>query len=90
MKRKEIIARRREFKIPGYKTLAEVGFDGEWVTPIQKNSHSKTGPVLICKDWLDWPSVDVHRDTLKRRWLSTDETLQHSAGSRLGTREADP
>ena len=66
MKRKEIIARRREFAIPGYKTLADVGFDGEWITPIQKNSHSKTGPVLICKDWLDWPSVDVHRDTLKR------------------------
>ena len=68
LKRSEIIARRREFVIPGYgyKTLAEVGFDGEWVTPIQKKSHSKTGPVLICKDWLDWPSVHVHRVILKK------------------------
>lgn len=64
MKRSEIIARRRAFAIPGYKTLADVGFDGEWVTPYQKISKSRTGPVLVAKDWLDAPSVDENRDTL--------------------------
>jgi len=42
MNREEIIERRREFRIPGYKTLAEVGFDGhgKWVTPYQITSRS--------------------------------------------------
>ena len=64
MKRSEIIARRRAFAIPGYKTLADVGFDGEWVTPYQKISKSRAGPVLVAKDWLDAPSVDGNRNTL--------------------------
>ncbi len=69
MKRADIIARRRKFVIPGYgyKTLADVGFDGKWVTPYQKISNSKTGPLLVAKDWLDWPSVDGHRDVLKQK-----------------------
>ena len=69
MKRADIIARRRKFVIPGYgyKTLADVGFDGEWVTPYQKISNSKTGPLLVAKDWLDWPSVAEHRDVLKQK-----------------------
>lgn len=67
MRKEDIIARRREFMIHGYgyKTLAQVGFDGKWVTPYQKDSNSETGPVLVAKDWLDWPSVDEHRDVLK-------------------------
>ena len=66
MKRSEIIARRRAFAIPGYKTLADVGFDGEWVTPYQKISKSRTGPLLVAKHWLDAPSVDNFRDTLNQ------------------------
>ena len=74
MKRSEIIARRREFVISGYKhkykTLSDVGFDGEWVTPYQMVSNSKTGPVLVAHYWLDAPSVRVHRDVLKEQgWL---------------------
>ncbi len=69
MRREEIIARRREFAIPGYgyKTLAEVGFDGEWVTPYQMASNNQTGPVLVALHWLDAPSVDEHRDVLKEK-----------------------
>ena len=74
MKRAEIIARRREFVIPGYKhkykTLADVGFDGEYVTPYQLVSNSETGPVLVAHYWLDAPSVHEHRDVLKEQgWL---------------------
>ena len=72
MKRAEIIARRREFVIPGYKykTLADVGFDGEYVTPYQMVSNSETGPVLVAHYWLDAPSVHEHRDVLKEQgWL---------------------
>ena len=67
MKRAEIIKRRREFVVHGYKTLADVGFDGNWVTPIQKTSKSKTGPVLIAKHWLDAPSVYENRDVLEEK-----------------------
>ena len=53
MKRSEIIARRREFVISGYKhkykTLSDVGFDGEWVTPYQMVSNSETGPVPVAR-----------------------------------------
>ncbi|MCE2440872.1 MAG: hypothetical protein J4F39_15750 [Candidatus Latescibacteria bacterium] len=67
MKRSEIIARRRAFAIPGYKTLADVGFDGEWVTPYQMISKSKKGPVLVATNWLDWRSVYKNHDELKER-----------------------
>ena len=74
MERAEIIARRREFVIPGsgrkYKTLADVGFDGEWVTPYQMVSNSETGPVLVAHYWLDAPQVNEHRDVLMEKgWL---------------------
>ena len=69
MNREEIIERRREFKIPGYKTLAEFGFyeDEQWVTPYQIASCSMTGPVLVAHHWLDAPSVKLHRDVLKEK-----------------------
>ncbi len=53
MKRQDIIKRRRQFKIRGfgYKTLTEVGLDGDYVSPIQKISNSATGPILIGKHW---------------------------------------
>ena len=63
--REEIIARRRKFRICGYKTLCDVGFDGDWVTPYQKSSPSETGPVLVALHWLDVPSVEKHRRVLK-------------------------
>ena len=63
--REEIIDRRRKFRIRGYKTLCDVDFDGDWVTPYQKSSPSETGPVLVALHWLDVPSVEKYRRVLK-------------------------
>lgn len=63
--RDEIVAERRRFRIPGYKTLCDVGFDGDWVTPYQKVSASPTGPVLVGLHWLDAKSVAENREILE-------------------------
>lgn len=62
----EIVACRRALRIDGYKTLGEVGFEGPWVTPYQMSACAPDGPVLVAYHWLDAPSVEQHRDTLKR------------------------
>lgn len=72
MKRKDIIARRRQFSMPGYETLADVGFDGAWVTPIQIKSKSRTGPVLVGHYWLDAPSVEPNRNVLAKKGYLPD------------------
>lgn len=67
------VAARRAFRLPGYPTLAEEGFDGDYVSPIQMTSGSLTGPMLVSKDWLDAPSVRRHHAELKRQgYLSTN------------------
>jgi hypothetical protein len=53
----EIIDRRRALVIEPYKSLADVGFDGPWVTPYQITSKSAEGPVLVALHWLDEPSI---------------------------------
>lgn len=60
------IVRRRQLKISGYKTLAELGFDGDYVTPYQMTSCSETGPVLIAYHWLDAPSIEANRTILEK------------------------
>ena len=45
-------------------TLAEIGFDGPWVSPIQIISGNLTGPMLITKDWFDAPSAIKNRQVL--------------------------
>ena len=72
MRRSGIIALRRQFSIPGYKTLADVGLDGAWVTPIQITSKSKTGPVLVGHYWLDAPSVEPNRNVLEKQGYLPD------------------
>ena len=62
----EIVARRRALRIDGYLSLADVGFDGDWVTPYQKASSSPDGPVLVAYNWLDAPSVEMYRATLQQ------------------------
>ncbi len=62
----EIVARRRSLKIEGYRSLADVGFDMDYVTPYQMASRSATGPVLVAFNWLDAPSVEANRETLER------------------------
>ena len=60
----EVVKRRRAFELQGYKSLSDVGFDGPWVTPLQKAAGSLTGPVLIAFNWLDAPAVEQHRSEL--------------------------
>ncbi|KUF12665.1 hypothetical protein [Pseudoponticoccus marisrubri] len=63
---RDAVARRRAFRLPGYPTLAEAGFDGDYVSPIQMSSGNLTGPMLISKDWLDAPSAARHHAQLSR------------------------
>ena len=53
MTRQQIIVRRRAFRSPGFVTLAAVGMEGDWVSPIQKMSGSPIGAVLVGKHWFD-------------------------------------
>ncbi|MHA6326223.1 uracil-DNA glycosylase family protein [Roseivivax sp. CAU 1753] len=62
----EAVARRRRFALPGYRTLAETGFDGAYVSPIQITSGNLEGPMLITKDWLDAPSAIANRPVLAK------------------------
>jgi hypothetical protein len=61
----EIINRRRALVIEPYKSLAEVGFDGPWVSPYQITSKSAEGPVLVALHWLDEPSILREQATLQ-------------------------
>ena len=61
---KHIIKLRREFSLPGYKSLEDVNLDGEYVTPLQILAHSKTGPCLVAYNWIDAPTAIEHRDFL--------------------------
>jgi len=61
----EIIDRRRALIIGPFKSLAEVGFDGPWVTPYQISSKSSEGPVLVALHWLDESSILRERATLQ-------------------------
>ena len=60
------IAPRRAFRLPGYPTLADLGFDGDYVSPIQLACGNLAGPLLISKDWLDAPSAAANRKQLQR------------------------
>lgn len=62
---KEIVERRREFRVPGYATLAEVGFDWPLITPYQKAARSESGPVLVGLHWIDAFSVEPNRADLE-------------------------
>jgi hypothetical protein len=65
MLRAELIARRRAFRLPGYCTLADVGLDGEYVSPPQITSCSETGPVLLAYNWLDAQTARKHAGALR-------------------------
>jgi hypothetical protein len=63
---REIVERRRALKIEPFKSLADVGFDGPWVTPYQIISNSPKGPVLVALHWLDEPSILDQWSTLQQ------------------------
>lgn len=69
---RDAIARRRAFRLPNYATLADCGYDGGYVSPIQLSSGALNGPMLITKDWLDAPSAVAHRDVLSVRGFLPD------------------
>ena len=69
----QAVAARRAFRLPGYPTLAETGYDGDYVSPIQLTSGNLDGPLLMSKDWLDTPSARKHRAELSRTgYLATN------------------
>ena len=72
----EIINRRCALVIEPYKSLAEVGFDGPWVSPYQISSNSADGPVLVALHWLDEPSILRDRATLQNLGY-TRYSVQH-------------
>ena len=50
---KSNIERRRRFSLPKYKSLKDVGFDDEYVTPLQIEARSPTGPCLVSHYWFN-------------------------------------
>ncbi len=60
-----IIGLRRALRLKGYQTYADVGLDGDWVSPYQIASGSPTGPVLLTYNFLDAPTAQTHRDVLR-------------------------
>ena len=59
-----LVEARRQLRIDGYETYADVGLDGPWTTPYHLASCSPTGPVLLTYNYLDAPSARRHRDVL--------------------------
>ena len=58
------IERRRKFSLPGYKNLAEVcnrDFDGDYVTPLQIEARSPTGPCLVSHYWFSVEELEECR-----------------------------
>ncbi len=62
-----IIARRRAFHLAPYATLADVGLDGEYVSPLQIHGCSSTGPVLLAYHWIDAATARDRAEFL-REW----------------------
>ena len=58
--------RRKLVAPPGYKTLANVGLDGLWVSPIQITSNCPCGPVLVAQDFLGWEEAVAFRPDVLR------------------------
>jgi hypothetical protein len=88
----EIIDRRRALVIEPFKSLAEVGFDGPWVTPYQISSKSSEGPVLVALHWLDEPSILRERPTLQNLGYLPNirfNTVINAALARQGLSRAD-
>ena len=61
------IARRRAFRLPRYTTLADVGLDGDYVSPLQIHACSSTGPVLLAYHWIDAATARDRAEFL-REW----------------------
>lgn len=60
----DFVARRRAFYWPGYESYADVGLDGEWVTPYHLTCSNPKGPVLLTYNFLDAPTAGREVSTL--------------------------
>jgi hypothetical protein len=88
----EIIERRRSLAIEPYRSLADVEFDGPWITPYQIISNSFEGPVLLALHWLDEPSILRNRPTLREFGYLPDirfNTVLDTALARQGLSRLD-
>ena len=85
----ELIERRRNLRLPSYKTLTDVGFDGDWITPYQMASRSSDGPVFVALHWLDEPSISLHRDTLREHGYLPDLRFNKVLDIALADRRLD-
>jgi hypothetical protein len=74
----EIIECRRRLSIAPYKSLADVEFDGPWVTPYQISSKSPDGPVLVA---LLWAALSAQPDE-KRSWVTPVKPASRSHPAR--------
>ncbi|WP_083195053.1 hypothetical protein [Pararhodobacter sp. CCB-MM2] len=63
---REAIERRRQFQLAPFRTLNDAGLDGDYVSPIQIASGNLNGPMLIAKDWFDFPSAVANRELLSQ------------------------
>lgn len=54
------------FRWPGYSTYADIGCDGDYVTPYHLSCGNRTGPVLISFNWLDAPTARAETAALRR------------------------
>ncbi|MDX6751723.1 hypothetical protein SH611_18100 [Geminicoccaceae bacterium 1502E] len=61
------VARRRASFLPGYSTLSDVGMDGDFVTPLQIEACSATGPTLVAFNWSDAATARERREFLRDR-----------------------
>jgi len=59
-----LVEARRQLRLDGYDSYADVSLDGPWTTPYHLASSSPTGPVLLTYNYLDAPSARRHRDEL--------------------------
>ena len=75
---KRNIERRRRFSLPGYKSLADMGLDGEYVTPTQIKACSETGICLVSHNWFDVKSVERYALDPKKYQLLKEKGYDES------------
>lgn len=80
---RDAVERRRAFSLPGYRTLAEIGFDGDYVSPVQISSGNLEGPMLITKGWFDAPSAIANRSVLLEKGYMPGIPFNHVIGRAL-------
>ncbi len=66
MSYEDLVQARRALSIEGYRSFADVGLDGPWITPYHLASSAPDGPVLLTFNYLDAPSALHHQAELRQ------------------------